>query len=218
MSFDVNFILRNLPVFLEGLTVTVQISALAIAFSLIWGLVVVIARLSRVKALRGLAAAYVELVRNTPVLVQMYFIFFGSAVAGYPISGFMAGLIALSAQNGGYVAEIYRAGIQSISQRQVEAGMALGMQGRQVFSIVVLPQAIRRVIPPISNQGIVIIKDTALVSTLSVAEMTYHARLLTDRTAAAYEVFFTLALFYLLVTTVFSGVMRLLEWRLRVAQ
>lgn len=218
MSFDVNFILRNLPVFLEGLTVTVQISALAIAFSLIWGLVVVIARLSRFKALRGLAAAYVELVRNTPVLVQMYFIFFGSAVAGYPISGFMAGLIALSAQNGGYVAEIYRAGIQSISQRQVEAGMALGMQGRQVFSIVVLPQAIRRVIPPISNQGIVIIKDTALVSTLSVAEMTYHARLLTDRTAAAYEVFFTLALFYLLVTTVFSGVMRLLEWRLRVAQ
>lgn len=218
MSFDVNFILRNLPVFLEGLTVTVQISALAIAFSLIWGLAVAIARLSRVRALRGLAAGYVELVRNTPVLVQMYFIFFGSAVAGYPISGFLAGLIALSAQNGGYVAEIYRAGIQSVSQRQVEAGMALGMQGRQVFSIVVLPQAIRRVIPPISNQGVVIIKDTALVSTLSVAEMTYHARLLTDRTAAAYEVFFTLALFYLLVTSVFSAVMRLLEWRLRVAQ
>jgi ABC-type amino acid transport system permease subunit len=146
----------------------------------------------------------------------MYFIFFGSGMMGYPLSGFIAGLIALVLQNGAYLSEIYRAGIEAVSRRQVEAGQALGMLRRQAFMIVVLPQAIRRVIPPISNQGVMIIKDTALVSTISVAEMTYQARLLADRTAAVYEIFFTLALFYLLVVSVFTASMRLLESRLRV--
>lgn len=217
MSLDINFIIRNLPLFVDGLVVTVELSVLAFLLSLLWGLVVVLGRLSRFAILRGLAAGYVEIVRNTPVLVQMYVVFFGSGVLGHAVSGFVAGLIALSAQNGGYIAEIYRAGIGSVGARQVEAGKALGMTGGELFAIVVFPQALRRVVPPISNQGIVIIKDTALVSTLAVADMTYQARLLTDRSAAANEVFLTLALFYLLITTVFSGAMRFVETRVRIA-
>lgn len=217
MGLDFGVIERNFPLFIEGLKVTLELSVLAIVLSLAWGLPIVIARLSPLAPLRALAMAYVELVRNTPVLVQMYFIFFGSGIAGYPLSGYTAGLLALSLQNGGYISEIYRAGIQSIPRGQREGGRALGMMPAQIFAIVVFPQAIRRVIPPISNQGIIIIKDTALVSTLSVAELTYQARLLADRTAATYEIFITLALFYIVITTVFSGGMRLLEKRLRVA-
>ena len=156
--------------------------------------------------------------RNTPVLVQMYFIYFGSGIAGYPISGYAAGLLALTLQNGGYFSEIYRAGIESVGPGQREAGRALGMLPHQVSGIVVLPQALRRVIPPISNQGVIIIKDTSLVSTLSVAELTYQSKILADRTAATYEIFITLALFYILITTVFSGALRLLESRVRVVQ
>lgn len=215
---DFNFIQRNLPIFMEGLHTTLVLSALAFALSLAWGLVVVAGRLSSVPGLPLLARAFVELMRNTPVLVQMYFIFFGSAVLGYPLSGFIAGLIALTLQNGAYLSEIYRAGIEAVSRRQAEAGLALGMLKRQAFSIVVLPQALRRMVPPIANQGVMIIKDTALVSTLSVAELMYHGRLIADRTAAAYEVFFTLALFYLAITTVFTLIMRLIEWRVRIVE
>ena len=214
MRFDFGFVVRTLPLFLDGLVVTLELSALAIGFALLWGLAVVMLR--RLRGVSALTAAYVELVRNTPVLVQMYFIFFGSGMAGYALSGFTAGLIALVLQNGAYLSEVYRAGIESVSRRQVEAGLALGMLRRQAFVIVVLPQAIRHMIPAITNQGVVIIKDTALVSTISVAEMTYQARLLADRTAAVYEIFFTLAAFYLLVVTVFTGSMRLLERRVRV--
>ncbi|MGA0598422.1 amino acid ABC transporter permease [Enterovirga sp. CN4-39] len=216
MNFDFGFVVRNLPLFLEGLVVTVQLSALAFALSLLWGLIVVGLRRSSSSPIRNLAAGYIQLVRNTPVLVQMYFIFFGSGMAGFPLSGFAAGLLALTLQNGGYVAEIYRAGIESVTRRQTEAGLALGMLRRQAFFIVILPQALRRVVAPISNQGVAIIKDTALVSTISVAEMTHAGRLLADRTAAVYEVFFTLALLYLLLVSLFSGTMRLIERRVRV--
>lgn len=215
MSLDYLFIYRSLPLFMEGLIVTLQLSILAIIFSVIWGLIIVLIRLSPSQIAQTLAVSYIEVVRNTPVLVQMYFIFFGSAIMGFPLSGFVAGLIALVIQNGGYLAEIFRAGIQSISKHQGEAGIALGMQKRQLLSIVILPQAIRRVLPPVGNQGVLIIKDTSLVATLSVIELTYQARIITDRSAAAYEVFLTLALFYLAITTLFSLAVRYLESRLR---
>ena len=216
MNFTV--IERNFPLFLEGLRVTVELSLLAIVLALLWGLVIVFARTSKFAAFRILARSYLEIVRNTPVLVQMYFIYFGSGIAGYPISGYAAGLLALTLQNGGYFSEIYRAGIESVGPGQREAGRALGMLPHQVSGIVVLPQALRRVIPPISNQGVIIIKDTSLVSALSVAELTYQSKILADRTAATYEIFITLALFYILITTVFSGALRLLESRVRVVQ
>lgn len=218
MSFDVQFIIRNLPLFFEGAAVTIQLSLLAMAISLAWGLMVALARMSRQRGLSALAAGYVEVVRNTPVLVQMYFIYFGSAMAGYALSGFAAGLLALSLQNGGYLAEVYRAGIQSISQRQIEGAKALGMTKGLVLRIVVLPQAIRRVIPPIANQFIVIIKDTSLVSAISVAELMHAAKMLTDRTAASYETFVTLAVFYLVMVSIVTGFLHATERRLAVAQ
>jgi len=218
MPFDIALITRIVPALAEGLYLTLVLSALAIMLAAAWGIPVVLGLMSRFRALSVLTRGYVEAVRNTPVLVQMYFIFFGSTMAGFRLSGFTAGLIALVLQNGAYIAEIYRAGIQSVSRRQMEAGLAIGLTPGAAFRIVVLPQALRKVIPPLGNQGIVIIKDTALVATLSVAELTFQARMLSDRTAAVYEIFFALALFYIAITSIFSALMRLVEWRMRVVQ
>lgn len=215
MPFDVGFLPRAFALISEGLATTLALAAMAVVLSLLWGGPVVMGLLSRWRLLRSLARGYVEVLRNTPVLVQMFFIFFGSGALGYPLSGFAAGLLALVLQNGAYVAEIYRAGIESVSRRQSEAGMALGLLPLQTFRIVVLPQAVRKVIPPLANQGTLIIKDTSLVATISVAEITFQARMLVDRTAAVFEVFFVLAAFYLVLTTAFTLAMRLVEVRTR---
>jgi His/Glu/Gln/Arg/opine family amino acid ABC transporter permease subunit len=218
MPIDVALITRIVPALAEGLTLTLTLSALAILFSAAWAMPVVSGLMSGFRPLSILTRSYVEVVRNTPVLVQMYFIFFGSGIVGFRLSGFIAGLIALVLQNGAYIAEIYRAGIQSVSRRQMEAGLAIGLTPSSAFRIIILPQALRKVIPPLANQGVVIIKDTALVATLSVAELTFQARMLADRTAAVYEIFLALALFYIAITSVFSALMRLVEWRTRVVQ
>lgn len=215
MPFDLDMMARALPVLLNGLQVTLVLSALTIVLSLIWGLVLVIGRMSQFAPLRMLGGVYLQLVRNTPVLVQMYFFYFGFAMAGLRLSGFVAGLLAMVLQNGGYISEIYRAGIESVGIRQREAGLALGMRPVEAFRIVILPQAVRMVLPPMANQFVAIVKDTALVSTLSVADMMFQARLLIDRTAATYEVFADLTLLYLTLTTFVALLMRALEWRLR---
>src|SRR5215469_3661291 len=213
MPLDFNFILRNLPLFGKGLVVTVELSLFAIVAAMLWGLIVAFGRMSQHRAVRSLAAGYIEVVRDTPVLVQMYFIYFGFSMAGFGLSGFVSGLLALSLQNGGYIAEIYRAGIESISVKQVEGGKALGMSRWDVMSVVVLPQALVRVIPPLANQFIVIIKDTSLVSAIAVAELTQIGKLLTERTAATYEVFLTIAVMYLVITGIVSGLSRVAEHR-----
>jgi His/Glu/Gln/Arg/opine family amino acid ABC transporter permease subunit len=218
MSSDIALIGRIAPVLAEGLYMTLELSVLAIVLSALWAIPVVLTLISPRRPLALVARAYIEVVRNTPVLVQMYFIFFGSSILGYRLTGFVAGLIALTLQNGAYIAEIYRAGIQSVSQRQTEAGLAIGLTPREAFWVIVFPQALRKVVPSLANQGVVIIKDTSLVATLSVAELTFEARLLVDRTAAVYEIFLTLALLYMVITGVFSGLMRLVERRLRIVQ
>ena len=217
MPFDFGFVSRIAPTLAQGLVTTLALAIPAIVLSALWGIPVVVGLMARSRSVSRLTGGYVELVRNTPVLVQMFFIFFGSGVLGYPLSGFVAAMLALVLQNGAYVAEIYRGGIRSVTQRQAEAGLALGLTRRKAFRIVVLPQAFRKVIPSLSNQGILIIKDTSLAATISVAELTFQARLLADRTAAVFEIFFTLALFYLALTAIFAGTMRLLERRARIA-
>lgn len=218
MSSEITLIGRIAAELATGLHLTLELAALAIVLSALWAVPVVLGLVSRRQPIALVVRAYIELVRNTPVLVQMYFIFFGFSMLGFRLTGFVAGLTALTLQNGAYISEIYRAGIQSISQRQIEAGLAIGMTPGAVFRSVVFPQALRKIVAPLANQGVVIIKDTSLVATLSVAELTFNARLLADRTAAIYEIFLTLALLYLVITGVFSALMRLLEWRLRIVQ
>lgn len=214
--FDVGFIVRSLPLFLQGLLITLEVSAYAMATALVWGLVVAFGRMSRRRWLSWPATAYVEFLRNTPVLVQMFALYFGLAVLGFRLSPVTSGVLALAAQNAAYLAEIYRAGIESVGRRPLEAGLALGMRRRLAMRLVVLPLALSRLPAPIGNQLVVLVKDTSLVSSISVYELTMQAKMLAERSAATYEVFLTIALFYLGLTSALTLLLGLTERRLRV--
>ncbi len=214
MHIDYSYISRNLPFFAEGLVVTVELSVIAILLSVGWGLPVALAKGSKARPVKLLANAYIEVARDTPLLVQILFIYFGLAVAGFGLSGFASALLALTLQHGAYVSEIYRAGFVSVSRQQVEGGMALGMSRWEILRTVILPQAIAHVIPPLGNQFITIVKDTSLASAIAVLEVTHVGRLLTERAAASYEILVTVALCYLFISTMISVMVTYAERRL----
>lgn len=216
MPFDIHFLARLLPALLEGAEVTVELAVLTMGICLLWGLMVALAQAAR-GPLSWAAAFYVQIVRNTPLLIQMYLVYFGLSLAGIPLSGFMSGLLALCLQNGGYVAEIYRGGLQSLSIRQYEAGRALGMRRWTLYRSVILPQVIARVIPPLANQGISIIKDTAQVAAIAVMDVMKVAQVWVESSANTYDVFAAVAAIYLVLTSAVSLVARVAERRLSVA-
>ena len=216
MVFDPHFIARLLPELLKGAVVTVQLAVLTMLICVVWGLLVALAQATR-GPLSWFAGAYVQVVRNTPLLIQMYIVFFGLPMIGLGVSGFASGLLALCLQNGGYVAEIYRGGLQSVSARQFEAGRALGMRRWTLYRSVILPQVIARVIPPLANQGISITKDTAQVAAIAVMDIMKVAQVWVESSANTYDVFIAVALIYLALTTVISLGARLAERQLAFA-
>jgi polar amino acid transport system permease protein len=217
VPFDPRFIARLIPALLEGAEVTVELSLLTMAICLVGGLPVALARSVR-GPLAWLAGGYIQLVRNTPLLIQMYLVYFGLSMAGIPLSGFASGLLALCLQNCGYVAEIYRGGLQSVSLRQFEAGKALGMRRWTLYTTVILPQVVARVIPPLTNQAISIIKDTAQVAAIAVMDVMKVAQIWVESSANTYDVFLGVAIIYLCLTSLASLAGKLFERRLAFAQ
>jgi polar amino acid transport system permease protein len=217
VPFDPHFIARLLPALVEGAEVTVELAVLTFAICMVWGLVVALAHATR-GPLSWLAGIYIQVVRNTPLLIQMYIVYFGLSMVGMGLSGFASGLLALCIQNGGYVAEIYRGGLQAVSIRQYEAGRALGMRRWTLYSIVVIPQVVARVIPPMTNQAISIIKDTSQVAAIAVMEVMKVAQVWVESSANTYDVFLGVAVVYLVLTSVASLAGRLFERTLAFAQ
>jgi His/Glu/Gln/Arg/opine family amino acid ABC transporter permease subunit len=217
MPVDLTSVARFLPGLLEGTLVTLELSALAIVAALILGMVVALASLSGRLVLALPAGAFVQCMRNTPLLVQLYLVYFGLGMIGIGLSAFLSGLIALAAQNAAYIAEIYRGGLQSVSRTQIEAGKALGMSRREIFELIELPQAFMRVVPPLCSQFIQIIKDTSIVSAIAVGELMHQGKLLSERTAATYEIFFMVGLFYLVITSAVTFATRRFERRFAIA-
>jgi polar amino acid transport system permease protein len=217
VPFDPHFIARLLPALVEGAEVTVELAVLTFAICLVWGLVVALAHATR-GPLSWLAGIYIQVVRNTPLLIQMYIVYFGLSMVGMGLSGFASGLLALCIQNGGYVAEIYRGGLQAVSIRQYEAGRALGMRRWTLYSIVVIPQVVARVIPPMTNQAISIIKDTSQVAAIAVMEVMKVAQVWVESSANTNDVFLGVAVVYLVLTSVASLAGRLFERTLAFAQ
>jgi len=210
VPFDPNFIARLIPALLEGAEVTVQLALLTIGICLVWGLAVALAQAAR-GPLGWLAGGYVQVVRNTPLLIQLYLVYFGFSMGGFGLSGFASGLLALCMQNGGYVAEIYRGGLQSVSPLQYEAGRALGMRRWTLYSTVILPQVVARIIPPMTNQSIAIIKDTSQVAAIAVMEIMKISEVWVETSANTYDVFLGAALIYLALTSAASLAGRLCE-------
>lgn len=177
-------ILDALPLLLEGTVVTLKIVVISLIFAMVIGLISGLMSTSLNRLLRLVASLYVDIIRGTPLLVQVYFIYFGLPVfLDMRIPAMTAGIIAVSLNAGAYISEIFRAGIESIGKGQHEAARSLGLSRFKTMWLVVLPQATRRMIPTFVNQFIITIKDTSLLSAIGIAELTQSGRLSFPRTS-----------------------------------
>lgn len=188
---------------LEGLAVTLKITGLSFILTFIIGLGTAIMRLSNSFTARGLARIYLEIVRNTPLLIQLFFIYFVAApIIGF--NGFWASVIALSIFEGAYASEIFRAGITSIDRGQWEAAYSLGGDKNFAYLHIILPQAVPRIAPPLAGQAIALVKDSALVSTVAIYDLTMQGQSIISETFLTFEIWFTVAAIYLSITLLLS--------------
>jgi polar amino acid transport system permease protein len=199
---------------LEGLMVTLRITAISLILTLAFGLVTALLRLSDSFLGRVLARGYLELIRNTPLLVQLFVIYFVLAPI-LDISRFTSAVLALSLFEGAYTSEIFRAGILTIHKGQWEAAHSLGLGTLSTYRLVILPQAVRRILPPLTSQSISLVKDSALVSTIAIYDLTMRGQEIIADTYLAFEVWFTVAAMYLVITVALSLVVNMMEGRLK---
>ena len=183
---DFGLAFENSDVILQAVLVTILLAFFAEALGVILGLVLALLKISRSRILSFPAQLYIDVFRGTPLLVQIIFIYFATPLIGLRFESlFFAGLTALTLNSAAYVAEIFRSGIQSIDRGQMEAGRASGLSYGQTMRYIVVPQAFRRVIPPLTNEFVVIIKDTSIVSVIGLEELLRAARVLQSATANA---------------------------------
>lgn len=203
------------PYFLErllgGLPTTVSVAIGALVFALVFGLAIALMRLSRHRLLRWPAIAYIEFIRGTPALVQLFVIYFGLPDAGISPSPFQAAIIGLGVNGAAYLAEIYRAGIEAIHRGQMEAALTLGMTPARAMQYIILPQAVRTMLPPMTNFAIALLKDTALVSVVAAPEIMFYARNLVTETFNSAQVYLIAGAIYLCMTIPLSRVAAALE-------
>jgi His/Glu/Gln/Arg/opine family amino acid ABC transporter permease subunit len=189
-----------LRVLLSGAVTTIEVAAGALVIALLLGLLVALLRLSRWQAIRLSAIGYIELIRGTPALVQLFVIYFGLPDIGIHPAPLTAATVGLGINGAAYLAEVYRAGINAIHSGQVEAALSLGMTPRHAMQHIILPQALRIIIPPITNFAVVLIKDTALVSVVAAPEIMFFARNLVTETLQSMQVYLLAGLIYLCIT------------------
>ena len=200
---------------IDGLVVTFQITGVSLIIAFLLGLVTALFRLSNSFLARALARGYLELIRNTPLLVQIFFIYFVlGPILG--ISRFSSAVLALSLFEGAYGSEIFRAGIVSIHKGQWEAARSLGFNTFNTYRYIILPQAMRRILPPLTSQAVSLVKDSALVSTIAIYDLTMRGQEIIAETFLAFEVWFTVAAIYLLITVTLSMIVNIMENRMAV--
>lgn len=214
MSFDFSLIWNSLPLLLAGAGVTIEITEIAVGLGFIFGLITSVCRLSGVKILQVIAVCYVNIIRGTPMLVQIFLIYFAlPMVIGERINPFVAAVAACSINSGAYVSEIFRAGIQSVDKGQMEAGRSLGLSWMQTMRYVILPQAFKHVIPPLGNEFISMTKETSLVSVIGFEELTRRGQLIIAKTYGSFEIWLTVAAIYLVMTLTIARLVSYLERR-----
>lgn len=214
MSFDFSLIWNSLPLLLAGAGVTIEITAIAVGLGFIFGLITSVCRLSGVKVLQVIAVCYVNIIRGTPMLVQIFLIYFAlPMIIGERINPFVAAVAACSINSGAYVSEIFRAGIQSVDKGQMEAGRSLGLSWMQTMRYVILPQAFKHVIPPLGNEFISMTKETSLVSVIGFEELTRRGQLIIAKTYGSFEIWLTVAAIYLVMTLTIARLVSYLERR-----
>ena len=221
MDSSLSVVISALPALLAGAWVTIKLTAAAVAFGSIGGVAMGVARLSKFWPIRLLAKAYIEFFRGTPLLVQLFIIYFGIpslarsvGANGISIGAWTAAILGLSLNSTAYLAEIVRAGIQSVEDGQKEASESLGLDSKQTLFYIIFPQALRRMIPPLGNEFVVLLKDTSLVAFIGYQELLRQGQLIVARNFRAFEIYIAVALIYLAMTLLASQVFSLLERRM----
>ena len=216
MDFEWNIFVAALPALWKGAITTAELAFLAIAIGIAIGIAGGVARLSRNRVLRGFMSAYVTLFRAVPLLVTLLFLYYGLPSAGLQLEAFTVAVIALSITNGAYVTEIVRGSIQSIDPGQLRAARALGMSYALAMRRIILPQAIRRVLPPITNESLTLLKNTSLVSTIALGDLLRAGLEVMTWKANTFSPFAGVALFYLALTLPLLALNNWLEKRYRI--
>ena len=210
--FDFQLIIDSFPLLLQGAGVTLQITALSVGLGLLLGLFVGIAEISQLAIIRIPAKIYVDFLRGTPLLVHIFMIYFAlPLIIGTRIDPFVAAIAACSINSSAYIAEIFRGGIQSIDKGQMEAGRSLGLNWTQTMRFIIIPQAFKRIIPPLGNEFIAMLKDSSLVSVIGFEELTRQGQLVIASTYGAMEIWTAVAMLYLCMTLPITRFVAILE-------
>lgn len=198
-------VINALPFLMDGLKVTLYIFFIAIIIGFIIGLIVALFRLAPIKILNWIAKIFVNAIRGTPFIVQLFFIYFGlNSLGFFSLDNTTAGIVTVAINAGAYFSEIIRAGIQSIDKGQTEAARSLGLNATQNMRYIILPQAFRRMLPTITNQAIISLKDTSLLSVIGIADLTQEGRIQASQTFEAFTIYLTLGVIYFIVIYLLS--------------
>ncbi|MCG7340333.1 ABC transporter permease subunit [Staphylococcus sp. ACRSN] len=215
---DGNFFTKYGSFFLKGIQNTILISIVGVLLGTIFGAMIALLKLSKIKPLRWLASAYIEFLRGTPLLVQVFLVYFGTtAVLGLNISALICGMIALVINCSAYIAEIIRAGINAVDKGQTEAARSLGLSYGQTMKSVILPQAIKNILPALGNEFVTVIKESSIVSVIGVSEIMFNAQVVQGASFDPFTPLIVAAILYFILTFTLSRVMYFFEGRLKVS-
>jgi arginine/lysine/histidine transport system permease protein len=198
--------------YLEGFKWTILLAFFAVIISIAWGITLALFRLSSIKVLSWFAIAYINFIRGTPLLVQIYLIYYGLSLN---LPDYLAAVLALSVHSGAYIAEVVRAGIQAVDKGQMEAARSLGMTHGNAMRRIVVPQAIKNILPALCNEFIIIIKNTSLMSVIGISELMYNVDTIRGNTYLAFEPLIVGAIIYFITTYVLKHLIGILERRLK---
>lgn len=215
LGLDVGLMIRSVPYLAEGAGVTILLTVVAVSLGMVGGTILGMARLSTNRVAHTLSSAYVGFFRGTPLLVQIFLVYMGlpGLFPWLRIDRWAAAILALSLNSAAYVAEIIRSGIQSIDRGQSEAAIASGLTPRQRLRYVILPQAFRRIIPPLGNEFIAMLKDSSLVAVIALEELLRRSQLVVTRTYKPFEIYILTALMYLVMTSCIAWLVSVVEKR-----
>lgn len=211
---SLQFIWSVLPVLLKGMVMTIQLAVLAILFGTIIGLLIALMKIDHRPWLNKIGGLYTWFFRGIPLLVQLIFLYYGLPAIGIVLTPYAAAVIGLSLCGGAYIAEIIRAGIQSIEKGQMEAALSLGMTYGQAMRRVIIPQTYRRLLPPMGNEFITLLKDVSLVSAITMVDLLRSAQLLNQTYFRPFELYATVAVIYLILTSIFTVIVGYMEKKL----
>lgn len=214
-DIDFKFIVDSLPLYIEAMKVTLVLALLGIVLSLAIGLICSLIRYYKVKGLSFIVGVYIEISRNTPLLIQLFFLYYGLPKVGIKISAEACAIIGLAFLGGSYMAESFRGGLEAVSKAQIESGLSIGLNRKQLIRYVILPQAFSVAVPSLGANGIFLLKETSIIGAIAVADLMFVAKDLIGMYYATFEALSMLVIAYLIILLPLSLLLTKLERRLR---